>query len=139
MTAGAFRQDLLRFLERQAAGALANPVLWGREIEENHAGELTFERWPLTEFQQVGLDKIKVTPFRRDNGTVDPQCKLRLSNDDGQLYCDVAPDQPGKVTVKWTTEPSKTTSVASWRLEMLPVRPPDGRYAAGDHGKGEGR
>ncbi|URM95132.1 TraM recognition domain-containing protein [Actinomadura madurae] len=120
VTAGAFRQDLLRFLERQAAGALANPVLWGREIEENHAGELTFERWPLTEFQQVGLDKIKVTPFRRDNGTVDPQCKLRLSNDDGQLYCDVAPDQPGKVTVKWTTEPSKTTSVASWRLEMLP-------------------
>ncbi|KAA9374842.1 DUF87 domain-containing protein [Microbispora cellulosiformans] len=118
--AGSFRQELLAFLERQPAGMLANPVTWGREIKERHAGRLTFEHWPLTEVQQAGLEKIKVTPFRRDDGKVDPQCKLRLSDDDGQLYCDVAPDQPGQVTVKWATEPSKTTSVASWRVEMLP-------------------
>lgn len=116
-----FRQSLLGFLEQQEAGVLADPVRWTHEIGERHSGELTFEKWPLVGTHDVGLTQVKVVPFLRDNGTVDPQCKLVL--EDVLLYCDVTPDRPGTVVVKWTTEPTKTTAVASWQAEILP--PPD--------------
>lgn len=116
---GAIRQKLLSFFEQQDAGMLADPIRWTRELGERHAGELTFEMWPLAESQEATLLDISVTPFRRDNGSVDPQCKLRLGAD-GQLYCDVSPDQPGALAIKWTTDPARVSSVAAWRLEVLP-------------------
>jgi DNA phosphorothioation-dependent restriction protein DptH len=116
------RQDLQAFLEQQEAGVLADAVRWTHKVGEHHPGVLTFENWPLVEPQDVGLAQVKVAPFRRDDGSVDPRCKLRLGEDD-QLYCDVAPEQSGSVVVNWATEPSKTSAVATWRVEVLP--PPD--------------
>jgi DNA phosphorothioation-dependent restriction protein DptH len=116
---GPVREALRSFLEQQDAGALADAVGWTRRLGEEHAGELTFDRWPLTESQQAALADVEVTPFRRPNGTVDPQCKLLLG-DGGRLYCEVSPDKPGTVVVKWTTRPMTVTSVASWRVEALP-------------------
>ncbi len=115
---GSVRQALLSFFE-QDAGVLSDPVAWARDLGARHAGRLTFEQWPLVQSQQAALIDIAVNPFRRDNGSIDPVCKLRLG-DDGQLCCDVSPDQPGTVVVKWTTEPAGATSVASWRVEVLP-------------------
>ncbi|MCW3842862.1 ATP-binding protein [Micromonospora yasonensis] len=116
---GALRQELLSYLEQQEAGALANPAMWARELGDKFPGKLTFDQWPIVESQQASLTEVAITPFRRDNGSVDPQCKLRLG-DDAQLYCDVSTEQPGSVVVKWTTTPAKTTAVANWRLEVLP-------------------
>lgn len=138
---GVVRQKLLSFFEQQDAGMLADPVSWTRELGERHAGELTFELWPLAESQQATLVDITVTPFRRDNGSIDPQCKLRLG-DDGQLYCDVSPDEPGTVVVKWTTDPARVTSVDAWRLEILPpadLRAVDTAPVASTKVKGEKR
>src|SRR5204863_5024520 len=115
---GSVRQALLSFFE-QDAGVPSDPVAWARDLGARHAGRLTFEQWPLVQSQQAALIDIAVNPFRRDNGSIDPLCKLRLG-DDGQLYCDVSPDQPGTVAVKWTTEPAGATSVASWRVAVLP-------------------
>jgi DNA phosphorothioation-dependent restriction protein DptH len=116
------RKDLQAFLEQQEAGVLADAVRWTHKVGEHYPGVLTFENWPLVESQDVGLAQVKVAPFRKDDGTVDPRCKLRLGEDD-QLYCDVAPEQSGSVVVNWATEPSKTSAVATWRVEALP--PPD--------------
>jgi DNA phosphorothioation-dependent restriction protein DptH len=117
-----FRQDLQAFLEQQEAGVLADAARWTQRIGERHPGVLTFENWPLVESADADLVQVKVAPFRKDDGTVDPRCKLRLGEDD-QLYCDVAPDRPGSVVVSWATEPTKTVAAASWRVEVLP--PPD--------------
>ena len=117
-----FRQDLQAFLEQQEAGVLADAANWTQRIGDQHPGVLTFENWPLVEFVDADLVQVKVAPFRKDDGTVDPRCKLRLGEDD-QLYCDVAPDRPGSVAVNWMTEPTKTSAVANWRVEVLP--PPD--------------
>ncbi|GAB3277719.1 hypothetical protein GCM10027589_03590 [Actinocorallia lasiicapitis] len=116
---GEFRRAMTSFLEQQEAGALANPTVWAQAIGERPAADLTFDRWPLVEMQQTSLEQIKVLPFVKPNGQVDPQAKLR-QGDDGQLYCDVTPDRPGKIVVKWTTEPAKTSAVASWRIELVP-------------------
>lgn len=115
-----FRQRLQVFLEQQDAGVLADAVRWTREIGEHHAQSLSFDKWQLIEVQPAELQQIKVTPFRKGDGTVDTRCKLRLDDADGQLYCDVTPDKPGTVVVRWTTEPAKTSAVAAWRVEVLP-------------------
>jgi hypothetical protein len=117
-----FRQDLQVFLEQQEAGVLADAARWTQRIGEQSPRVLTFENWPLVESVDADLVQVKVTPFRKDDGTVDPRCKLRLGEDD-QLYCDVAQDRPGSVVVTWATEPAKTSAVANWRVEVLP--PPD--------------
>ena len=117
-----FRQDLQAFLEQQEAGVLADAARWTQRIGEQSPRVLTFENWPLVESVDADLVQVKVTPFRKDDGTVDPRCKLRLGEDD-QLYCDVAPDRPGSVVVAWVTEPAKTSALANWRVEVLP--PPD--------------
>jgi DNA phosphorothioation-dependent restriction protein DptH len=114
------RQRLQSFLEGQEAGALADALRWTHDIAERYPGELTFERWPLTESQDAGLTEVKVAPFRKEDGALDTRCKLRLDAEDGQLYCDVSPDQPGTVVVNWTTEPAKPLAVASWRVEVVP-------------------
>lgn len=116
---GLYRQQLRTFLEQQDSGALADTVGWTREIGAEHVG-LTFDKWPLIEFQGTELEEVKVTPFRKEDGTVDTRSKLQLDPDDGQLYCEVTEDKPGRITVRWTTEPSKTTAVAAWRVEILP-------------------
>ncbi|MGC5032466.1 helicase HerA domain-containing protein [Micromonospora sp. DT229] len=124
---GDVRESLLSFFERQDAGELSDPISWTRQLGDHHAGTLTFDQWPLTETQQTALSDIAVTPFRRENGSLDPQCKLRVG-EGGRLYCEVSPDNPGSVVVKWTTEPAKVTSVATWRVEVLPpadLRAPD--------------
>src|SRR6185437_4913195 len=113
------RQRLQSFLERREAGELADALRWTREIGDGHPGRLTFERWPLTDSQDAGLTQVKVAPFRKEDGTIDQRCKLRLDAD-GQLYCDVSPDQPGMVVVNWTTEPAKPAAVATWRVEVIP-------------------
>jgi hypothetical protein len=113
------RQRLQSFLERREAGELADALRWTRDIGDHHPGALTFERWPLIESQDAGLTQVKVTPFRKEDGTLDQRCKLRLDSD-GQLYCDVSPAQPGTVVVTWTTEPAKPSAVATWRVEVIP-------------------
>jgi hypothetical protein len=117
---GPFRRKLQAFLEQQDAGALADIVRWTREIGAEHAASLTFDKWILAEAQSAGLQQVVVTPFRKEDGTVDSRSKLRLDENDGQLYCEVADDQPGTITVRWTTEPAKTAVVAAWRVEILP-------------------
>ena len=47
--------ELQSFLERREAGALADALRWTHDIAEQYPGELTFERWPLTESQDAGL------------------------------------------------------------------------------------
>ena len=120
VTDGPVRRDLQAFLERREAGELADALTWTHDIGEHHCGKLTFERWPLTESQSGGLTAVKVTPFRKEDGTLDPRCKLRLGEDDDQLYCDVSREQPGTVVVTWVTEPEKPSGVANWRVEVLP-------------------
>jgi hypothetical protein len=120
VTDGPVRRDLQVFLERQEAGELADALTWTHDIGEHHSGTLTFERWPLTESQSGGLTAVKVTPFRKEDGTLDPRCKLRLNEDDDQLYCDVSQEQPGTVVVTWATEPEKPSGVANWRVDVLP-------------------
>ena len=115
-----FRQRLQAFLEQQDAGVLADAVRWTRDIGEYYAQSLSFDKWQLIDPQPAGLQQIKVTPFRKEDGAVDTRCKLRLDDADGQLYCDVTPDKPGTVVVRWTTEPAKTAAVAAWRIEVLP-------------------
>jgi DNA phosphorothioation-dependent restriction protein DptH len=115
-----FRQRLQAFLEQQDAGVLADAVRWARDIGEDYAQSLTFDKWQLIDPQPAELQEIKVTPFRKEDGAVDARCKLRLDDADGQLYCDVTPDKPGTVVVRWTTEPAKTSAVAAWRVEVLP-------------------
>jgi DNA phosphorothioation-dependent restriction protein DptH len=119
---GQFSRELQAFLEQQDAGVLADTVRWTREIGVEHQN-LTFENWVLAETQNAGLRQVKVMPFRKEDGTVDSRSKLHLDENDGQLYCEVTEDKPGAITVRWMTEPAKTTSVASWRVEVLP--PPD--------------
>lgn len=119
ITAGPVRQELQSFLERREAGELADALKWTREIGDRHRGTLTFERWPLVESQNAGLTRVKVTPFRKDDGTFDQRCKLRLGEDD-QLYCDVSQEQPGTVVVTWATDPVKPSGVASWHVGVLP-------------------
>lgn len=114
------RQKLQLFLERREAGELADALRWTRDIGNHHPGTLTFERWPLTESHDAGLTEVKVAPFRKEDGTLDQRCKLRLDAEDGQLYCDVSPGQPGTVVVNWTTEPAKPSAVAAWRVEVIP-------------------
>ena len=114
------RQQLQLFLERREAGELADALRWTRDIGDHHSGTLTFERWPLTESQDAGLTQIKIAPFRKEDGALDQRCKLRLDAEDGQLYCDVSPDQPGTVVVTWTTEPAKPSTVSTWRVEVVP-------------------
>jgi DNA phosphorothioation-dependent restriction protein DptH len=118
--AGPFLQELQKFLEQQDAGALADAIRWTREIGEHYSTRLTFDKWRLVEAQSSGLQQVKVAPFRKEDGAVDPKSKLRLDDADGQLYCDVSPEKPGSVAVRWTTEPAKTSAVASWRIEVLP-------------------
>jgi DNA phosphorothioation-dependent restriction protein DptH len=115
-----FRQRLQAFLEQQDAGVLADAVRWTRDIGEHYAQSLSFDKWQLIDPQPAELQQIKVTPFRKEDGAVDTRCKLRLDDADGQLYCDVTPDKPGTVVVRWTTEPPKTSAVAAWRIEVLP-------------------
>lgn len=137
---GPVREQLLSFFERET-GSLSDHTTWARELGDQYAGQLTFEQWPLVEIQPAALNALTVTSFRRDNDSVDPQCKLRLGSD-GQLYCDVSPDQPGTVVVKWSTQPSRVTSVASWRIELLPpadLRAPDTIPIATTKVKGEKR
>lgn len=119
---GQLSQELQAFLEQQDAGVLADAVRWTREIGAEHPS-LTFDNWILTETPNADLQQIKVTPFRKEDGAVDSRSKLRLDENDGQLYCEVTEDKPGAITVRWTTEPTKTTAIASWRVEVLP--PPD--------------
>src|SRR6185437_1847877 len=114
------RQELQLFLERREAGELADALRWSRDIGDHHPGTLTFERWPLTESHDAGLTEVKIAPFRKEDGTLDQRCKLRLDAEDGQLYCDVSPGQPGTVVVNWTTEPVKPSAVAAWRVEVIP-------------------
>jgi len=120
---GPFCQELQAFLEQQDAGALADISRWTREIGAEHAASLTFDKWVLAEAQSAGLQQVMVTPFRKEDGVVGSWSKLRLDENDGQLYCEVAEDKPGSITVRWTTEPAKTAAVAAWRVEILP--PPD--------------
>ncbi|MFI6500295.1 ATP-binding protein [Nonomuraea typhae] len=134
------RESLLAFFERDV-DSLSDNTKWARELGQRYPGRLTFEQWPMVELQQAALSALTVVSFRRDNDLADPQCKLRLG-DDGQLYCDVAPDHPGTVVVKWSTQPSKVTSVASWRVEVLPpedFRLPDTIPIATTKVKGEKR
>ncbi|GAA2375230.1 ATP-binding protein [Dactylosporangium salmoneum] len=120
------RQRLLAFLTGEA-GVLTNAATWTRALGERHGGALTFECWPIAEPQQAALNEVTLTPFMRDNGTVDPTCKLRV-DEDGQLYCDVSADRPGSIVVRWSTDPVKPASVGSWRIDVLPpedLREPD--------------
>ena len=87
--AGPVRQELQAFLEQQDAGALADAVKWTREIGEQHPGEPDFRALAPGRAQSVGLQQVKVTPFRKEDGTVDSRSKLRLDENDGQLYCEV--------------------------------------------------
>jgi hypothetical protein len=114
-----FRQRLQAFLELQEAGRLADPVSWTRMIGEQHPGKFTFEQWPTVLTQASELTRIKVTPFLRANGTLDSTSKLKLG-EEGQLYCEVATDHPGRVAVKWATEPVRTADVHTWQVEVLP-------------------
>ena len=122
MKAGPFQQELKTFLEEQDAGAVADTVRWTREIGAEHAARLTFDKWVLAEAQSSGLQQVTVTPFRKEGGAVDSRCKLRLDENGGQLYCEVAEDKPGSITVRWTTEPARTAAVAAWRVEIVPPR-----------------
>jgi DNA phosphorothioation-dependent restriction protein DptH len=119
---GAFRQRLQVFLEQQPAGILADPARWTKAIGRQRPGDLTFERWPAASVPSADLTRVKVASFLKPNGKIDPQSKLKLE-EDGLPYCEVGEDQPGKVSVKWTTTPATPSAVGSWRAEMLP--PPD--------------
>jgi hypothetical protein len=111
------RDNLVDFLMSQQP--LPQAHAWLRGLEEEHAGVLTFERWPLMDSTVTGLHDIKMKGFRRENGSLDPACKLRESAD-GTLICEVPADKPGQVVAQWITDPSGTSDVASWRLEILP-------------------
>ena len=123
---GQVRQGLQVFLEQQAAGGLADPARWSKAIGDQHPGELTFERWPPASVPSADLARIKVASFLRPNGKLDPQCKLK-PEEDGLPFCEVGEEQPGRVSVKWTTDPATPSGVDSWRIEMLP--PSDIRLA----------
>lgn len=119
VASGAFRQRLQVFLEQQAAGGLADPARWSKAISDQHPGNLTFERWPAASVPSADLTRVKVASFLRPNGTLDPQSKLKLE-EDGLPYCEVGEEQPGRVSVRWTTDPATPSAVDSWRVEMVP-------------------
>ena len=124
---GAFRQRLQVFLEQQPAGGLADPARWSKAIGSQCPGELTFELWPAASVPSADLTRVKVASFLKPNGKIDPQSKLKLE-EDGLPYCEVAEEQPGRVSVRWTTDPATPSTVGFWRVEMLP--PPDIRTAS---------
>ena len=52
---------------------LADAARWTQRIADQYAGVLTFEKWPLVESMDADLVQIKVAPFRKDDGTIDPR------------------------------------------------------------------
>jgi DNA phosphorothioation-dependent restriction protein DptH len=114
---GTIRDQLVDFLAMQRP--LPQVQAWARRLGDEHGGRLTFECWPLADVVLASILEVRLKGFRRDDGSLDPACKLRETAD-GTLVCGVSPERPGVVVVQWTTDPTRTEAVAAWRLEVVP-------------------
>lgn len=92
--------------------------IWCKHLLDTHPGQLTFECWPFAAMVNSELEDLTATPFRRMNGEVETWSKLR--SEDGQLTCHTTEAKPSTIGIRWETAPRNTSSVARWRIELLP-------------------
>lgn len=111
-------RDMLDLTLSRHARPLRFAPLWCKRLLDAYPHQLTFECWPFAEMVDSELEDITATPFRTINGEVEPWSKLR--SEDGQLTSHTTEAKPSSVGIRWETVPRSTSSVARWRIELLP-------------------
>ena len=92
---------------------------WLKALGEEHAGELTFEKWSFPRIEPSDLEGIELTPFIDAEGTVIKRCGLMQPEGPGtELHAPIGK----KITVKWTTNPVKPRNVSRWSVSLVPDR-----------------
>jgi hypothetical protein len=88
-------------------------------------GAVTFERWAFEVPEAADLEVIDVLPLLDASGSVDPANGLIQPGGAGSQPVGLT-GRRRKVTVKWTTKPSRVTSVSRWRASLIPA---EGEYS----------
>jgi DNA phosphorothioation-dependent restriction protein DptH len=122
LIAALVREDLVRTKLDLALNAQKSPLrfapLWCKDLLDRFSGVLTFEKWPFSDVVDSELESVTALSFRKHDGGIESWSKLR--DEDGQLTCRTAEAKPASIGIKWDTEPRRVSTVARWRIELLP-------------------
>lgn len=120
---------------------LSDVASWAAPLSA--AGELlSFDRWPLAEREPVAVERMRVDPFTKDDGTLRPGTRLTLDAPGDLPFATARPDGPAVVAVTWRTDPARADGVDRWRLEAVApddLRDPDAEPVARQTVKGDKR
>ena len=73
---GAIREALARYLADPDID-LSDAPAWAARLGAAHAGQLTFECWPLVERRTVEVSSLRIDPFLKEDGTLRTGTRLK--------------------------------------------------------------